>query len=122
MSGDMDSKAGVGEFRVVDPPRVTPNPVSPNRPLLLSGVLLLSLAVGFALTVLLDQLKPVFFDGRALRKVSSLPLLGTVSLLGTPIQAARERRSVMAFAGSAAAYLLLFGFLIAWFTTHLFVR
>jgi len=118
----MDSKSGVGEFRVVDPPRVTPNPVSPNRPLLLAGVLLLSVAAGVALAVLLDQLKPVFFEGRALRKVSNLPLLGTVSMLGSPLQAAQERRDVLAFAGSAAAYLLIFSLLIAWFVARLFVH
>lgn len=122
ISGEMDSKSGVGEFRVVDPPRVTPNPVSPNRPLLLAGVLLLSVAAGVALAVLLDQLKPVFFEGRALRKVSNLPLLGTVSMLGSPLQAAQERRDVLAFAGSAAAYLLIFSLLIAWFVARLFVH
>lgn len=119
ISGEMDSKSGVGEFRVVDPPRVAPNPVSPNRPLLLTGVLLLSLAAGIAVTVLLDQLKPVFFNGRTLRKVSNLPLLGSVSMLGTPFQASRERRSAIAFFGGAAAYLLLFGLLIAWFAARL---
>jgi polysaccharide chain length determinant protein (PEP-CTERM system associated) len=122
MSGEMDSKSGVGEFRVVDPPRVTPYPVTPNRPLLLTGVLLLSLAAGVAVAFLLQQVKPAFFDGRSLRKVTNLPLLGTVSLLGTPERSARERREVLKFSGSAAAYLLLFGLLIAWFASRLFIR
>jgi polysaccharide chain length determinant protein (PEP-CTERM system associated) len=122
ISGEMDSKSGVGEFRVVDPPRVTSLPVFPNRPLLLTGVLLASLAAGIALAFVLQQVRPVFFDGRNLRKVSSMPLLGSVSLLSNPVRAARERRELVVFSGSAAAYLIVFGLLIAWLASRLFIR
>ena len=36
MTGKLED-AGVAEFRIIDPPRVTPNPVAPNRLLLLCG-------------------------------------------------------------------------------------
>ena len=122
ISGEMDSRSGVGEFRVVDPPRVTPHPVFPNRALLLSGVLLASLAAGVALAFVLHQLRPTFFDARSLRKVTGLPLLGTVGLLTNPIRSARERREMLTFSGSAVAYLAVFGILIAWFASRLFIR
>jgi len=122
LSGEMESRSGVGEFRVIDPPRVTPHPVFPNRALLLTGVLFASLAVGLALAFVLHQLRPAFFDGRSLRKVTSLPLLGTVGLLSNPVRSARERREVLAFSSSTAAYLALFGLLIAWFASRLFIR
>ena len=35
MSGDLDMASGVVDFRLIDPPRVTPKPVSPNRMALL---------------------------------------------------------------------------------------
>lgn len=122
ISGEMDSKSGVGEFRVIDPPRVTSQPVSPNRPLLLTGVLIASLAAGLALAFVMQQLQPVFFDERALRKFTGMPLLGSVGLLGSPIRAAQERRMLLAFSGGVVAYLVAFGLLIAWFASRLLAR
>jgi len=115
MSGDMESKSGVGEFRVIDPPRVAPQPVSPNRPLLLTGVLLGSLAAGLGMAFLLSQLKPTFFDARSLRSYTGMPMLGTVSMLTDSVTRSRRRQSVLAFSTTSVLYLVLFGSLIAWY-------
>jgi polysaccharide chain length determinant protein (PEP-CTERM system associated) len=119
MSGDMESKSGVGEFRVIDPPRVAPRPVSPNRPLLLAGVLLASLAAGAGVAFMLSQIKPTFFDSRSLRTYTGLPLLGSVSMLSDVATRARNRRSVLAFSTTSLLYLVLFGALIAWYATKM---
>ena len=107
ISGRMDS-SGVGEMRIVDPPRATPGPVSPNRPLLLIAVLLGSLGVGVGLAVLRDRLDPVFFDARSLRAHSQAPLLGTVSMVMDPRAEASERRERLRFAGSLSLFTMLF--------------
>ena len=114
MSGDMDSKSGIGEFRVIDPPRVASKPVSPNRPLLLGGALAASLAAGLGLAFLLQQLRPVFFDARSLRAHTGLPLLGSVSMFVPPAVRRRERLSVAAFTTSGLLYMGLFAGLIGW--------
>jgi polysaccharide chain length determinant protein (PEP-CTERM system associated) len=119
MSGEMDSKSGVGEFRVVDPPRVTPHPVSPNRPLLLAGALLASIGAGLGVALLLSQARPTFFDGRSIRITTGLPLLGSVSMLKTPVLTRKKRRDVMIFAGGASSYLLVFAAAIVWSLTRL---
>jgi polysaccharide chain length determinant protein (PEP-CTERM system associated) len=119
MSGDMDSKSGVGEFRVIDPPRVASQPVFPNRPLFLTGVLLASLAAGVGVAFMLSQIKPTFFDSRSLRSYTGLPMLGSVSMLTDVASRARKRRSVLAFSTTSVLYLLLFGGLIAWYTTRM---
>jgi hypothetical protein len=118
----MESKSGIGEFRVIDPPRVAPQPVSPNRPLLLAGVLAASIAAGLGVAFLLNQLKPTFFDGRSLRAYTGMPLLGSVSLLVDPLSRARNRKAVLAFSSSSVLYLALFGALIAWHSLKLLAR
>jgi polysaccharide chain length determinant protein (PEP-CTERM system associated) len=121
ISGEMESKSGVGEFRIIDPPRVTPHPVAPNRPLLLTGVLVASIAGGIGLAFLLTQLRPTFFDSRSLRRSTGLPLLGTITELSTPASIMRKRKSVLIFAGSAASYLLFGAVVIGWFASRLLV-
>ncbi len=79
MSGEMDSSTASVDFRLIDPPRVAPQPVSPNRLLLLPLTLVLAVAAGFAVPFAASQIRPVLFDARALREITGLPLLGTVS-------------------------------------------
>jgi polysaccharide chain length determinant protein (PEP-CTERM system associated) len=115
MSGDMDTKSGVGEFRVIDPPRAASKPVFPNRPLFLIAVLLASIAAGIGTAFLIDQMRPTFFDARTLRAETGMQLLGSVSMVENPQTIAEGRRSMMAFSGTGFAYLGLYMALIVWF-------
>jgi uncharacterized protein involved in exopolysaccharide biosynthesis len=56
MSGELDEVSGMADFRLIDPPRVSPQPVSPNRMLLLPLVLLLAVAGGLVAALLASQL------------------------------------------------------------------
>ena len=53
MTGKLED-AGVAEFRIIDPPRVTPTPVAPNRLLLLWGLIAGSLAAVAGMVFLLE--------------------------------------------------------------------
>lgn len=79
MSGDLESAAGVADFRLIDPPTVTPTPVSPNRMLLLAAVIGVTLAAGFGSAFVASVLRPAFNDATELRTKTGLPLLGVVS-------------------------------------------
>jgi polysaccharide chain length determinant protein (PEP-CTERM system associated) len=81
LSSDMQAVAGVGDFRVIDPPHVSPRPVAPNRLLLLPLALVLALGAGVAATFVAMQARPTFYDGKTLRAVTSLPVLGAISML-----------------------------------------
>jgi polysaccharide chain length determinant protein (PEP-CTERM system associated) len=108
--------AGVAEFRIIDPPRVTPNPVAPNRVLLLGLLVAVSLLAGLATSWLVSQVRPTFHDGRSLRDVAQRPLIGMISSLPTHSLRVIRRRSALLFAGGfsgllasyGAAYVLLF--------------
>lgn len=114
MSEQMGAASGIGEFRVIDPPRAGLDPVFPNRALLLTGVLLASIAAGVVVAFLRDQVRPTFFDLRALRLATGLPVLGTVSMIVDAPTRARARRGLLVFSGGTVAYVSLFGVLLAW--------
>ncbi|MFN4116407.1 MAG: XrtA system polysaccharide chain length determinant, partial [Inhella sp.] len=59
LSGDLDVASGVADFRLIEPPRVTPKPVAPNRYLLLGASLAVVLAGGLFSAFAAAQLRPV---------------------------------------------------------------
>jgi polysaccharide chain length determinant protein (PEP-CTERM system associated) len=115
MTGKLED-AGVAEFRIIDPPRVTPNPVAPNRLLLLAAVVAVSLFAGLAVSWVVSQARPTFHDGHTLREVAQRPLIGIVSTLPTHALRAMRRRGALLFAGGVsgliASYSAAFAFLL----------
>jgi polysaccharide chain length determinant protein (PEP-CTERM system associated) len=100
MSGELDVASGVAEFRLIDPPRVSPKPVSPNRLLLLPVALLAAVAAGLLTAFLASQLRPVFNEAAELRA-------GTGLVIGET-QRRRERMSLMRFVGASGSLVFLF--------------
>lgn len=113
MSGELESAAGVADFRLIDPPRVSPKPVAPNRTVLLPLALLVSLAAGLMASFVASQVWPVFMDARSLRDVTGLPLLGIVSKVATPADLAIRRRDLRRFAIAVGSLLIVFALGIA---------
>jgi polysaccharide chain length determinant protein (PEP-CTERM system associated) len=96
------------KFRVIDPAIASLDPVAPQRAILLTGVLIVALAVGGGLAFVLHQLHPVFSSSKALRDFAGLPVLGTVSTWGDPVSAGRTRRADLACFGALAALVAVF--------------
>jgi polysaccharide chain length determinant protein (PEP-CTERM system associated) len=108
MSGELEVASGVADFRLVDPPRVTPKPVSPNRLLLVAAAMVVALASGLFFAFAAAQLRPTFGDADALRARTGLPLLGVVSMLTTESDRRRERGSLIRFVSASGGLVGLF--------------
>jgi polysaccharide chain length determinant protein (PEP-CTERM system associated) len=99
MSGEAQAATGVADFRIVDPPQVAPNPVAPNRKMLVPVVLLASLLAGLAASYFFSVVHPTFHDARGLKSFSQRPALGSVSMMRTPALVAAIRRRILLFLG-----------------------
>ncbi len=108
LSGDLEVAAGVADFRLIDPPRASPKPVAPNRLLLMPLALLAALAAGLFTAFAASQLRSVFYDGRSLREVVGLPLLGVVAMVMDESQLRQERSELKKFFAASGGLLLTF--------------
>lgn len=79
----------------------------------MSAVLLIGLGAGLALTFLMSQIRPVFNDRATLQEVTSLPILGTVSMKWTDTEVRRQRRGLLALGVSIASLFASFGTIVA---------
>ena len=96
ISGDVEASDVAMGFRVIDPPQVPLAPSAPNRPQLMSLVLLAALGGGLGFAFLISQIKTTFNDERRLREVSGLQVLGTIAMAWTDEQKKRRTRGLFA--------------------------
>ncbi|MFZ3236636.1 MAG: XrtA system polysaccharide chain length determinant [Stellaceae bacterium] len=107
-----DTKTEKIQFRIVDPPQVPLIPVEPNRPLLVSFVLLAGLGAGIATPIVMAQLDRSFTTINQLRNLG-IPVLGSVTRLAL---GAERRRATIQLAGvcaSAVVLVAVYGTLLA---------
>ena len=108
MSGEMQSVAGVNDFRMVDPPRVQPLPVSPKRRVLMPLSLILAIACGLGAMYLAQEWRPAFHDARGLREVTELPVVGTVTSIENEGTRREFRHSVYRWGAAVTALMVIY--------------
>ncbi|MDR0775272.1 MAG: chain length-determining protein [Azonexus sp.] len=109
LSGDLEAAGSVADFRLIDPPRASQQPVAPNRMLLFPLGLLLGLASGLFAAFVASQVRPVFFDGNSLRETTGLPLLGTVTLIRNDARRLKEKSTLRRFLLATAGLFIAYG-------------
>ena len=103
LRGEVKTEREAVRFEVIDPPTSPREPVKPNRPLLLAGVLILGIGAGVAAAFALSQLRASFATTSKLERVTGLPVLGEISqALTSAERALRKKRLKYFFAGTAA--------------------
>lgn len=111
--GQAQTQTDQVRFSVIDPPTTPRTPSAPNRPLLLTGVLLAGLLCGVGGAFALAQVQSTFPTQQRLEKAAGMPVIGSIGEMLTRVQAERRRQRLKWFAGGAAAlgagYVLLLG-------------
>lgn len=107
IAGEMDA-AGIGDFRIIDPARVSSKP-SPNRLLLLPLVLAGALGAGVAASFAASKLRPTFLDGASLREATQLPVLGTISYRDTEDGKKKARRGLIGLLSALGGLVAVYG-------------
>lgn len=91
LRGQVQTEHNAVKFQVIDPPTTPRGPVSPNRPLLLFGVLFAGLGAGVAAAFAIGQLRSTFATTAKLERALGLPVLGAIT--ATLTDAGRDLRS-----------------------------
>jgi polysaccharide chain length determinant protein (PEP-CTERM system associated) len=79
----MDESDQLADFRVIEPPHVTPKAVFPDRTALAMLFMLASLGIGLALAYGLSLVYPTFSSPTQLEAVSKRPVIGIISSVTT---------------------------------------
>lgn len=113
LRGQAQSQTDSIKFSVIDPPTAPRVPTAPNRPLLLTGVLIAALGAGVAAAFVLGQLKTTFTTAARLEKATGMPVLGAIGEMVTTAQIATRRRMLVYFGAGVGAlgvsYVALLG-------------
>ncbi len=110
----MEEHQKAEKFTLIDPASFPEKPVSPNRLLIVAAGLLLGLASGVGLVLLTDHLDHTIKDADELGWLTDLPVLGSISLMQSPVaaQQMKKRRRFIAVltCGSIVVILVLVHF------------
>ena len=112
MSQSANSTGDNVKFKVIDPPRLPVIPAGPKRMLLSVVILMLALVIGGGIAFILSQLNPVIYDHQALRKLTGLPVFGSVSRVWTSELLLKRRIEVGVFVASGIGLLFIFALVV----------
>jgi polysaccharide chain length determinant protein (PEP-CTERM system associated) len=103
LRSDIQSKTDAVQVKVIDPPSKPTIPAAPNRPLLLTLILLASVGAGVGAAFAMSQLQTTFPTQTRLEKVTGLPVLGAISEVFTAERKAQRRQRLKWFTGAGGA-------------------
>ena len=112
MGVDVQDTGGT-QFRVIDPPRVSPQAMPPTRATILWIAFALALGVGLVASFIASELMPTLHDARSLRELSQRPILGMVSMLPSEAIRKKRKKDVILFAGGLSGLIASFAAVIA---------
>lgn len=113
ISRERETRADEVELRVVDPPRVPSTADGPSRTILLTVALAFGFGAGGLFAVVFSLLRETYSDAARLREAFGLPVLGSVSNIGSfKEHTRRAARSSAFFAGLIFLFAAYAGLLL----------
>ena len=112
--------AGVAEFRIIDPPRVTPDSGrAESAAAALGSRRRRRSRPDSRRAFVVSQVRPTFHDGRVLREIAGRPVLGMVSMIASPefrhaSGVARRLLFAGGMGGLVASYAVAFAIIATW--------
>lgn len=100
------------KFSVIDPPSAPRIPAAPNRPLLLTLVLLAAIGGGVGAAFAKGQLQTTYATPTRLERASGLPVIGSITEVVRDGDRSDRRLKLKYFAGGTAALAGVFGLLL----------
>ncbi|WP_293881131.1 XrtA system polysaccharide chain length determinant [Sphingomonas sp.] len=108
LRGQVQTQTDSVKFSVIDPPSAPRVPAAPNRPLLLTLVLLVGIGAGAGVAFAMGQLRKTYATAPRLASASGLPVLGSIGEV-IPLSEKTERiRKLKLFAGAGAALAVVY--------------
>ncbi|WP_408589962.1 XrtA system polysaccharide chain length determinant [Novosphingobium sp.] len=113
LRGQVESERNAVKFEVIDPPATPRKPSAPDRPMLLTLVMIVGLGAGCGAAFGLGQLRSTYATTGQLERATGMPVLGSVSLTMTRAARALHWRQLKWFAGGAAGLVVVLLLLLA---------
>ena len=110
----MDESSQLAEFRLVEPPRVSPSPVFPGQLHLALMAIVLAMGAGIGAALLKDVLRPTIDGVLDLQQLTGRPVLGRVVLSKSAPWLEKERTVRLRFLGMLGALLVCQALWVLW--------
>lgn len=114
----LDQSAQLADFKMVEPTRVDPKPVMPNKQILALASLVGAILIGLGVSFGLSQIFPSFHLATELREMSGRPVLGSVSMFVSPQAKLAQRQDTMKFFAIGSVMVALHLAWIVWITVR----
>ena len=112
LRGQVQTQTDAVKFNVIDPPSMSSVPATPNRPLLLTLILLAAVAAGIGAAFAQTQLQASYPTAAKLERASGLRVIGTITEVVNATERAARARRTKQFAGGAAALVGIYAVLM----------
>lgn len=103
----IDQSSSMADFRLIEPPRVLPQPVFPSKRQLALLVMVLAVVIGIAAAYVQTVVNPSFTSERELREFTKRPVLGSLTLIDDPKSLDIQRMDRMKLAGVFGLFLVV---------------